>query len=152
GPCAALALLLLGAVLATGLLPGLDSLCVERAADDLVAHTGEVLHTTTTHQHHRVLLQVVTFARDVGGDLDLAGQLDARDLPKRRVRLLRGGSVHASAHTATLRAALEGRGLDLGDLVAATLTDQLVDGWHVPASCVLLLVTSWFSKSVYCGF
>src|SRR3990170_1650879 len=66
------ALLLLGAVTAAGLLAVLHALGVERAADDLVADTGEVLHTTATHQHHRVLLQVVSDARDVSGDLDAA--------------------------------------------------------------------------------
>ncbi|CDZ88907.1 conserved hypothetical protein [Rhodococcus ruber] len=127
------ALLLLRAVAAARLLAVLDTLGVERTADDLVADTGEVLHTTTAHEHHRVLLQVVTLTRDVGGDLDGAGQTHAGDLPERRVRLLRGGGVHASAHAATLRAALEGRGLDLGGLVAAALADQLIDGWHLPA-------------------
>src|ERR1700761_485551 len=132
-PCAALALLLLGAVTAASLLAVLDTLGVQRAANDLVTHTRQVLHTTTTHQHHRVLLQVVTLTGDVCGDLNLAGQLDTRDLPERRVRLLRSGCVHAGAHPAALRAALEGRGLDLGDLVTATLADQLLNGWHLPA-------------------
>src|SRR5262249_9648646 len=77
--------------------------------------------------------QVVTLAGDVGRDLDLAGQLDTRDLPERRVRLLRSGGVHAGAYATALRAALEGRGLDLGDLVAATLAGQLLNGWHLPA-------------------
>src|SRR5690606_349166 len=106
-PSAASALLLLGAVATACLLAVLHTLGVERAADDLVAHTRQVLHTTATHQHHGVLLQVVALARDVGGDLDLGGQLHACDLAKRRVRLLRGGGVHAGAHAAALRAALE---------------------------------------------
>jgi hypothetical protein len=62
---------------------------VERTADDLVAHTGEVADTTTTHEHDRVLLQVVALAGDVGGDLDARVQTDTSDLAKRRVRLLR---------------------------------------------------------------
>src|SRR6201996_714483 len=133
------ALLLLGAVTAASLLAVLDTLGVERTANDLVPHTGQVLDSATTYQHHRVLLQVVAFTWDVGGDLDLARQLDARDLAKRRVRLLRGGGVHAGAYATALRAALQSRGLGLADLVPATLSDQLLNGWHLgvfPFSCL----------------
>src|SRR5690606_5793562 len=47
-------LLLLGAVTAAGLLAVLHAGCVERATDDLVAHTGEVAHAAATHEHDRV--------------------------------------------------------------------------------------------------
>ena len=43
----------------------------------------EVLHPAAADEHHRVLLQVVSDARDVGGDLDLAGQPDSGDLAQR---------------------------------------------------------------------
>src|SRR5690606_17091570 len=36
---------------------------VQRAADDVVPHTRQVLHTTTTDQHGRVLLEVVPLTR-----------------------------------------------------------------------------------------
>ena len=42
--------------------------CVERAADDLVAHTRKVLRGHRGYEDHRVLLQVMADARDVGGD------------------------------------------------------------------------------------
>src|SRR5205823_7794767 len=122
-----LALLLLRAVPAARLLAVLDTLGVQRTTDDLVADAGQVLHTTTTHEHHRVLLQVVALARDVGGDLDAAGQLHTRDLAQRRVRLLGRGGVHAGAHATPLRAPLERRSLLLGSLVLAALADQLLD-------------------------
>src|SRR3712207_7329069 len=66
------ALLLLRAVTAAGLLPVADALGIQRTTYDLVPHAGEVLHPAATHQHDRVLLQVVPDARDVRGDLDLA--------------------------------------------------------------------------------
>src|SRR3954465_12604013 len=71
------ALLLLRAVPAASLLAVPDALGVQRAADDLVAHARQVLHAAATHEHHRVLLQVVADARDVGGHLDAAGEPDA---------------------------------------------------------------------------
>src|SRR6185437_15866560 len=124
GPYEALALLLLRAVAATRLLATPDTLGVQRAADDLVADTGQVFHTTTPHQHDRVLLQVVSDAGDVGGDLDAAGQPDPGDLAQRRVRLLGRGGVHPSADAAPLRGTLQRRGLGLPDLVLPALADQ----------------------------
>src|SRR5690349_1981855 len=107
------ALLLLRAVSAAGLLAVADTLGVQRAADDLVANAGQVLHTTATDQNDRVLLEVVTNPGDVGGDLDATAQLDTRHLPQSRVRLLGRGGVDARAHATSLRAALERRSLGL---------------------------------------
>src|SRR6185312_25897 len=67
------ALLLLRAITAARLLAVLDALRVQRTADDLVAHAGQVLHTAATDQDDRVFLEVVALAGDVGGDLHLAG-------------------------------------------------------------------------------
>ena len=77
------ALLLLGAVAAARLLTVLDALGVERAADDLVADTGKVLHTAAAHEHDRVLLEVVAHTRDVRGDR-------VKDLPGVRYKIIRG--------------------------------------------------------------
>src|SRR3954451_6060369 len=132
------ALLLLRAVPAASLLAVADALGVQRAADDLVTHTREVLHTAAAHEHHRVLLQVVTDAGDVGGHLDAAGEPDTGDLAQRRVRLLRGRGVHAGAHPSALGGTLQRRGLGLLDLVLAALADQLVDrghGWPGSPTC-----------------
>src|SRR5207245_5379335 len=95
-------LLGLHAVLGAGLLAIRDAGGVERAAHDLVADARQVLDAAAADQHHRVLLEVVALARDVGGDLHAVGQPDAGDLAKRRVRLLRRGRVDACADPAPL--------------------------------------------------
>src|SRR5690606_18723131 len=77
-----------------------------------------------------VLLEVVADAGDVGRDLDLGGELHASDLAQRGVRLLRGGGVHARAHTAPLRGALEGGSLELPHLRGPPLADELLDRRH----------------------
>src|SRR3982751_2304649 len=74
------ALLLLRAVTAAGLLAVTHALRVQRPANDLVADAGEILHPAATHEHDRVLLQVVPDTGDVRGDLDLAGEPDTRHL------------------------------------------------------------------------
>src|SRR5438105_4550772 len=85
----------LGAVLGTALLATLHSHGVQGAANDVIAHAREVLHAAAADHHHRVLLEVVTYARDVRRDFDAVGQPDTRHLPQRRVRLLRSGGVNA---------------------------------------------------------
>src|SRR6201995_4923372 len=133
------ALLLLRAVTTTSLLAVADTLGVERTADDLVADTGQVADPPPADEHDRVLLQVVPDTGDVGGDLDLAGQPNARHLAESRVRLLRCGRVDTRAHTAALRAPLEGRRLGLDRLFLAAFPDKLLDRGHrvsvFPCSC-----------------
>src|ERR1022692_4024390 len=124
------ALLLLRAVTATGLLAAADALGVQGAADDLVTHSGKVTDATAADQHDGVLLQVVADAGDVGGDLNVAGEPHPGDLAERRVRLLWRSGIDARADPAALGAALERRGVVLGYLVLAALSDQLLDRGH----------------------
>ena len=88
----------LGAVLRTGLLTVLDALQVEGTAHDVITHTGQVLHTTATHQNDRVLLQVVAFTADVRNDFVTVGQTHLGDLTQSGVRLL-GVVVYTRVHT-----------------------------------------------------
>src|SRR4051794_19332210 len=68
---------------------------VQRTANHVIANAGKVLHTATADQHDRVLLEVVPNSGDVRGHFDSVRQPDAGDFPQRRIRLLRGGGVHA---------------------------------------------------------
>src|SRR3954470_13992640 len=121
---------LLRAVAAASLLAVADTGGVERAPDDLVANAGEVFHTATAHEHDRVLLEVVSLAGDVGGDLHAAGEADTGHLAERGVRLLRGVRVHAGADPPSLGRAFQGGGLRLCRLRLAALADQLLDRGH----------------------
>src|SRR5262245_8453583 len=120
----------LGSVLRAALATVLDADGVERPADDVVADARKVLHAATADEHHRVLLEVVADAGNVGRDLDAIRQPDAGDLAERRVRLLRGGRVDARADPALLGRSLQRGGLALGTLPVTALLDQLVDGGH----------------------
>jgi len=62
----------LGTVLRTALRAVGDTGGIEGTANDVIAHTGEVLHTTATHQHDGVFLQIVRY-HIVRGTLDTAG-------------------------------------------------------------------------------
>src|SRR3954471_13850546 len=96
-------LLGLHAVLRAGLLAVGDAGGVEGAAHDLVADARQVLHAAAAYEHHRVLLEVVALAGDVGGDLHPVGEPDAGDLAKGRVRLLGRHGCDAGADAPPLR-------------------------------------------------
>src|SRR4030095_9747821 len=78
----------LGAVFRTSLLPALHADGIECSAHDVIAHARRILDAAAANQHERVLLQVVSYAGDVGRDLDAIGQAHARDLAQRGIRLL----------------------------------------------------------------
>src|ERR1700726_284672 len=122
---------LFGAVFGTALAPFLDADRIERAANHVVAHAGEVLDPAATDQHDRMFLQVVSDARDVRVDLVAVGEPHARDLAKRRIRLLGRGGLDLGAYAAFLRRALQGRRAHLVALLDARLANELVDGRHV---------------------
>src|SRR3977135_3167596 len=90
-------LLLLRAVAAAAAFSAPPTAGVGGSADDLVAHAGEILHSSPTDQDDRVLLQVVPDAGDVGGDFDTRGQPDPGDLAEGRVRLLGRRGLHLGA-------------------------------------------------------
>src|ERR1041385_5125309 len=120
----------LGAVLRTALLAVLDALSIQHAAENVVAHAGQVLDAAAADHDHRVLLQVMAFTRDVTDHLEAVGQGHLGDLAQRRVRLLRRGRIDARADTALLRAALQRRHLLLRLLHHPRAGDQLVDRRH----------------------
>src|SRR4051812_10345989 len=97
GPFLGILRFLLRAVAAASLLAVAHACGVEGAADDLVANTGEVFHTTAADEHDRVLLEVVALTGDVGRDLHAAGEPNTGDLAERGVRLLRRVGVDACA-------------------------------------------------------
>src|SRR6185312_7063513 len=120
----------LGAVFRPALATILDALGIEGAANDVVAHAGQVLDASAADQHHRVLLQIVTLARDVARHLEGVGEPHARDLAQRGVRLLRRRRVDARADAALLRAFLKRRHLVARRLRHPPEADQLIDRRH----------------------
>src|SRR4051812_10881046 len=138
----------LGAVLAAALLAIADAGRVESAPDNVVLDRRQVLDLAAANQDHRVLLEVVTDAGDVGRDLHLVGQPDASDLAERRVRLLGRHGPDLEAHTTLLRGARDrdlplseavpvlphGGRLDLRDLALSSMSHELADRRHEDAA------------------
>ena len=76
---------------------------IQRTTNDVIAHTGKVLHTTTTNKNDTVLLQVVAFSRDVGVDFLLVCQTNTGNLTHCRIRLLGSCRIDTNADATTLR-------------------------------------------------
>src|SRR6185503_229354 len=121
---------LLGAVFRAALVAAVDARCVERSTDDVIADTRQILHTAAANEHDRVLLQVVAFAGDVGGDFEPVGQTHTCHFAERRVGLLGSGGVNAGADATLLGIGLERGRLFLLLNVAAALTNELIDCRH----------------------
>src|SRR5260370_34975617 len=114
----------LRAILRAPLFPPLHADGVERAADDVIADTRQILHAAAANEHQRVLLQVVADPRNVGGDLDPVRQAHARDLPQRRVRLLRSLREDANADAPLRRTVLQRGPLGLLQTLLRSLSPQ----------------------------
>ncbi len=133
----------LGSVTRATLAALLKTCRVEFAAHDGVLHT-DVFHATATKKHHRVFLEVMAFAGNVGSDFHAVGEAHTGDLADSRVRFARGFGSHLGAH-ATLkgrwivgRTILEGveatrksQDFRLAAFVLATLLRELIDGSHL---------------------
>src|ERR1700730_1259035 len=120
----------LGAVFRTPLLAVFHALGVEHAAQDVIADARQVFDAAAADHHHRMLLEVMTLARDVADHFEAVGQPHLGDLAQRRVRLLRRRGVDARADAALLRALLQRRHLLLGVLRRPRLANELVDRRH----------------------
>src|SRR4051812_10540130 len=91
----------LDAVLGSGTTPFFHAGGIECAANDVITNAGQILHTTATHEHNRVLLQVVTLVRDIGNNFVAVGETNLCDLADGRVRLFRGTGHHLHADATT---------------------------------------------------
>src|SRR5690606_23622871 len=139
------------AVFRTTLLAVLDALGVKDATDDVVAYARQVLDATATDHHHRVLLKVMAFARNVTDHLKAIGQANLGDLAQRGIRLLGRRRVDARADAPLLRVLLHGRNLVTRRRRLARLADQLVYGRHQTFLLNLDLVSGAFSGPFQAG-
>ena len=97
----------LGAILGAALAALVDTEAVKSAADDMVANTRQVLHTTAANKHDGVFLKVMTFAANVGDHFFTIGKTDFSHFTKSRVRLLGRTGHYLETNTAALRAAMK---------------------------------------------
>ena len=123
------------AVFGAGLFSLRNACGIERAANDVVTHTGEIAHTAAANEDGAVLVEVVTFAGNVNGTFLFVRQADPRDLAQCGVRLFRRRGRNGKADTSLLRACAHDRGLALLDATLSAVLDELVDCRHFLPPC-----------------
>jgi len=74
---------LVGSVLASAPPSVRDTFAIQGATDDVVADTRQVFNPAAPDQNHRVLLEVMPFAADVGGNLNSVSKSNAGYFPQR---------------------------------------------------------------------
>lgn len=121
---------LLGAILWSAGHSGRNTLKIHSASDQMVAHTWKIWHSSTTHKNDRMLLQVVTFSRNIGNDDFAVGQLDTGDLTYSWIRFLGFSSVHFVANALLLVALVESWRLWLLWCLLAHFPNHLVECCH----------------------
>jgi hypothetical protein len=131
-----------GAILRAPLFAIGNSHRIERAANHVVAHAGQILNTATANQNDRMFLQVMTNAGNVGRDFNSISQSNSCHLAQRRVWLLGCLRIDARTNATLLRRTLERRagGLILDCL--ATLANKLIYCGHVFLSLFFPLATA----------
>src|SRR5262245_39963234 len=104
---------------------------IQSPTHDMIAHARQIFDATAANQNHRVLLQVMTDPRDIGGHLDAIGQAHTGDFAQRRIGLLRCRCINARANAALLRTALQSRRRVLRSLFFSAFAHQLTDRRHM---------------------
>src|SRR6202790_4907583 len=137
----------LGAVLGAPLLAVFDAGGVECSANHVIAHTGKILHAAAAHEHDGVLLQVMTYTRNICSYFDTICQTGSSNFTQGGVGLLRRLRVNANADATLFRAALQRRRLRLCPDLIAPGTNQLCKRRHGSPSIELKFTSLSTSRS-----
>ncbi len=138
----------LGSVHRTAAVATFNAGSVVPTADDVVANTWQVLHTSATDHDDRVLLKVVTFTWNICGDFRTVRKTDTSHFTQSRVWLFwsHGSDLHTNATLEWCALAKDGflavqgiqrvlhrRRSTLVLRFCATLSEKLIDCWHSSA-------------------
>jgi hypothetical protein len=94
-------------ILGTALLASADTGRIERSPHHVIAHPGKVLHAASADQHNRVLLQIVSYPRNISGYFNSVGKPHTSHLTQRRIRLLRSRGIHTRTNPTPLGTGLQ---------------------------------------------
>ena len=122
---------LLDTVFRTSSLSTHHSLEIELTSNNPILNTRKVLDTSSTDEHHRVLLEFVLLSWDVGNHHLLIGKSDAGYLTQGRVGLLGCSGIDFDADSLLERVSLQGTGTRLLYLLTPRFSKQLVDSRHM---------------------
>lgn len=93
----------------------------------MVPHSRQIFDSASADHYNRMLLQIMTFSRNVSRYFNTVCEPDSRDLSKSRIWLLRSRCVYSRADSSFLRTAFHRRSISLLDNPLSSESDQLVN-------------------------
>ena len=124
----------LGPVFRTTLPAITNTLGVEHAAHNVIAHARKVLDTPATNENNRMLLKIMPLTRYITCHLEAIGQTHTRNLAQGGVRLFGRRRINPRANTSLLRTSLHSRNLVASHRPLSGLANQLLYCGHLPLS------------------
>src|SRR3989344_5293559 len=82
----------LSSVFGTFLTSRIHSGGIEYTTYDMISNTWKIFHFTTSYYNHRVLLEIVPFASDIGGNFVTVSEANPSYFPQSRVWFSRSDS------------------------------------------------------------
>jgi hypothetical protein len=93
----------LGSVFGAALFSVLNAYGIQGATDDVIPNSWEVFHPSSSNEHDRMLLKVVTNSGNIGGHFDSIGQSHSGNLPKGGIRFFGSGGINSNTNPSFLR-------------------------------------------------
>ena len=117
----------LRSVLGPSLEPALNALAIQRAADNVIADAGQVLHAAPANKDDGVLLQIVPDPRDIACDFYVIGQPDSGHFSHSGVRLFGRRRENTGADASLLRTPVQRGRLAFIFFRRPAFSDELID-------------------------
>ena len=119
-------------VLGSALFSVRNSVGVLRPSNYMIPDPGQVLYATTSDEHNRVLLKVVTNAWNIRRDFVAVCKTNSCNLTQGGIRFFGCGCIHPYTDTTALRAVGQSWGRCFSSRPRSSFSDQLVNRWHSP--------------------
>lgn len=131
GPlCKNLLLGTLCAISGAGLSAAFYACSIKRAPDYMITNAGKVPDAAAADQHNRVLLQIMSFARNDGVSFNTACEPDPCDFTQSRIGLFRSLCDDLKAHAPPLGILLQNGSLAFLRFLISSVTDHLINRRH----------------------
>jgi hypothetical protein len=96
----------------------------------MITDPREVLNPAAPYQNHRVFLEIVAYAGNIGGYFCAVGKPDTGDLAEGRIGLFGSNRHNTGANTPFLRTRLKSWGLRVRGNLLPPETNQLINSRH----------------------
>jgi hypothetical protein len=133
-----------GPVFAAGLTAFLDSDGIQGTADNVIPDAGQIFNPASADHDHRVFLEVMPFAGDVGSNFHGIGQTDPGHFPQSGIGLFRSSRIDPDADPPLLGTTLQGRNSIFLQLGLAAFANKLINSRHVLPNVKKLNLRAFF--------